>query len=117
MDFSKAIHAHVEWKAKLTAYIEKPDRSLSPAKVGNDHNCELGQWIYGEGQKFARDPEFRLMVSCHERFHKAAASVISRADSGVRVAEETALGAKSEYADASSAVVGSLMRLKKQFAG
>lgn len=112
MDFDHAISAHTQWKARLRSYLTKPDRSLSSSEVGQDNKCDLGKSIAGEGTQYSSLPEFQTVRSEHARFHKAAADIIHKADSGHNVSEETALGAKSEFSSASSAVVSALMALK-----
>jgi len=114
MDFDHAISAHSQWKQELSSYVQKPDRSLDPSVVGSDNRCDLGKWLAGEGKKFARHPEYSAVVSEHARFHKAAGEIVRRANSGEHVAEETALGTKSEFAAASNAVVRSIMALKSK---
>ena len=113
MNFDDAIKAHVEWKMKLKAYLAKPDKSLDPAKVGLDNQCPLGKWLHGEGAKFASNPKFSQLVAEHAKFHKAAAQIIIKADSGASVTQEVALGAKSEFAVVSEKVVSILMECKK----
>ncbi|HXP78931.1 MAG TPA: hypothetical protein VN976_03430 [Verrucomicrobiae bacterium] len=54
------------------------------------------------------------MKSEHTRFHKAAADVVRRADSGQNVSEEVVLGGKSEFLSASAAVVRSIVALKSK---
>jgi hypothetical protein len=112
MEFDQAIAAHAAWKSKLAKYLKNPDHSLEPSKVAADDQCELGKWIAGEGRKFTKLPEFATVKSDHARFHKVAADIVQRANSGQQVAEEVALGAKSEFATASSSVVRSIMALK-----
>jgi hypothetical protein len=112
MNFDQAISAHSHWKSKLSAYIKKPDRSLSASEVMLDNKCDLGQWIHGEGAKFATLPEFQSLRSEHARFHKAAAEVIRKADSGKDVSEEVSIGAKSEFSSATAAVVNAIVALK-----
>jgi len=112
MDFDQAIAAHSAWKGKLSKYLQNPDRSLQPTEIAVDDRCDLGKWIAGEGKKFAKLPEYAAVKSDHTRFHKVAASIVQRANAGEKVAEEVALGAKSEFAVASSAVVRSIMSLK-----
>lgn len=112
MNFQDAITAHTQWKMKLTSYIAKPDHSLNASEVGKDNKCQLGQWLYGEGHKYSSLPEFSTLVSDHTRFHKAASEIIKKADAGQRVTEEIALGARSEFASASAAVVKSLIAMK-----
>ncbi|MFY9910022.1 MAG: CZB domain-containing protein [Candidatus Sulfotelmatobacter sp.] len=112
MNFDEAIKSHSDWKMKLTTYIKHPDHSLKSAEVAVDNKCALGQWMNGEGKKFASLPEFSKLKTEHQRFHKAAAAVIAKADSGQDQSEEVCLGAKSEYAAASSAVVSGIMVMK-----
>lgn len=116
MDFQQAIKAHVDSKMKLSSYIAKPDKSLNAGAVSGDGNCDLGKWLKGDGAKYAKDPEFAKLIVDHAHFHKAAGEIIRKADSGARVSEEVALGSKSEYASASSAVVNALMKLKMKLA-
>jgi methyl-accepting chemotaxis protein len=117
MDFDQSIEAHVRWKSKLTAYLKHPDHSLDPAATAQDSACDLGKWLHGEGRRFAQTSEFTRLVSDHARFHRAAGDVIRRADSGQQVSEDLALGGRSEFAQASGAVVASLMQAKTVFAG
>lgn len=112
MNFDQAIAAHSSWKQKLRAYLNKPDRSLNPTEIAHDNTCELGKWIAGEGAKHAGMAEFQSLRSEHSRFHKAAAEVVRQADGGQNVVEDVALGGKSEFANASSAVVSAIMALR-----
>ncbi len=113
MNFDQAISCHVQWKSKLAAYVAKPDHSLNASEIEHEDRCDLGKWIRGEGQKYARLPEFTKLAADHTHFHAAAADVVRKADAGQHASEEIALGAKSDYAAASNAVVTSLMRMKK----
>jgi methyl-accepting chemotaxis protein len=114
VNFDEAIVAHTNWKMKLTSYISKPDHSLKASVVGSPHDCALGKWIDSEGKKYSTAPEFTALVSGHANFHKAAAAIITKADAGQKVTEEIALGAHSEYASASTAVVKSIMAMKSK---
>lgn len=114
MDFDAAITAHSAWKKKLSAYIQKPDHSLQISEIAVDNKCELGRWIAGEGAKFSSLPEYAKLKSEHIRFHKAAADVVRRADSGGNVSAEVALGAKSEYTAASTGVEQAIMAIKSK---
>jgi methyl-accepting chemotaxis protein len=114
MNFDQAITCHVAWKQKLSRYIAKPDQTLKSTEIASDHNCDLGKWIYGEGARFSNLPEFASLKSEHAHFHAAAASVVARADRGQQVSEELALGARSDFAQASNSVVSSLMALKRK---
>jgi hypothetical protein len=99
---------------KLAAYLKAPDRSLNAAEIGQDNKCELGRWIEANRAAHSALPEFATLKKEHTRFHRAAGDVVRRADAGERVTEEVALGAKSEYASASGAVVSALMAISKK---
>ena len=116
MDFDGAIKAHSEWKMKLSSYIRNPDKSLKSSEVCLDNKCALGQWIYGEGAKFSHLAEFATLKAEHAKFHKAAGEIITKADSGKNVTEEVALGAKSPFVEASTAVITAIMTIKKKAA-
>jgi hypothetical protein len=112
MNFDDCIKAHSNWKLKLAAYIAKPDGSLKSSVVGNDHGCDLGKWIDGEGTRFAQVPEFTRMKEAHVRFHSAAGDIIRKADGGQKVTEEIALGGHSPYASASTEVISAILAMK-----
>ena len=112
MNFDDAIAAHSQWKRKLRAYLAKPDRSLKASDAAANDKCELGKWLAGEGRKYSMMPEFAKLVAEHTRFHKAAAGVITRADGGQDTSGEIALGANSEFGQASTNVVLALVEMK-----
>jgi methyl-accepting chemotaxis protein len=112
MNFDKAISDHAHWKIKLSNYLKNPDHSLQSAEIALDDHCDLGKWIAGEGKQFASLPEYATLKSDHSRFHKVAADIVRRADSGQSVSEEVAIGGKSEFNTVSSAIVRSLVALR-----
>lgn len=114
MDFDEAIKAHSAWKMKLSTYLKKPDGSLKASDIQVDNKCALGQWIHGEGAKYSSLAEFATLKAEHARFHKAAAQVVQKADSGQDTSEETSLGSKSEFAQASSSVVSAIMAIRRK---
>jgi methyl-accepting chemotaxis protein len=116
MNFDRAVEAHAKWKQKLAAYIAKPDRSLNADETGRDDGCELGQWLHGKGRRFSDRPEFAQLIRDHADFHAAAGEIIRGADAGRITGQEIALGGRSRYAQVSTAVVGSLMKIKAALA-
>ena len=112
MNLDDAVKSHTMWKMRLAAYLNHPDNSLNGSQLSSPNNCDLGKWLAGEGKKHANIPEFVTLVSSHARFHKAAGEVVKKANAGQNVAEEIALGAKSEFAAASGEVVKAMMAIK-----
>lgn len=114
MDFEGAVAAHAQWKIKLRGYLAKPDKSLNPNDIELDNRCALGQWIHGEGGRFASDPDFQELRKEHAKFHHAAAGLIRRADQGEKVMDEAALGAKSPFSQLSQRLVHLIMMMKQK---
>ena len=112
MDFDGAVAAHSAWKAKLSAYLRNPDKSLNARSIGMDDQCALGQWLQGEGRKYSSDPEFSELKKEYVNFHLAASNLVKRADLGENVSEEATLGANSPYAKLSSRVVQLMVKQK-----
>lgn len=114
MNFDQAIAAHAGWKNKLAKYLKNPDHSLKAAEIALDDHCELGKWIAGEGKQFSNLPEYATLKSDHTRFHKVAADIVQRANAGQKVEEEVAIGGKSAFVSASSAVVQAIIAIRSK---
>lgn len=112
MDFEQARQAHFAWKRKLSEYIRRPDGSLKAEDIACDDQCTLGKWIHGEGSRFASIGEFTELKLVHANFHKMAAEIVTKADSGISVSEEVALGVQSAYNKISTQVSVALMKVE-----
>jgi hypothetical protein len=112
MDFNEAVKAHSQWKFKLARYISNPDGSLKVSGIEPDNKCELGTWVHASGVKYAAHPEFQELKAEHAKFHKCAASIVSRADKGEKLEDELNLGGTSEYSVQSAAVIKLIMKMK-----
>ncbi len=51
-------------------------------QTGLDTRCTLGQWIYGEGARFAACEEYLRVKEKHALFHKIAAAIVQKCDAG-----------------------------------
>ncbi len=114
MNFDEAVKAHSAWKMKLSAYLRNPDKSLKADEVSQDNKCDLGKWIHGEAGQYSQLPEYSALKAEHANFHKAAADVIRKADSGQSTTEDTQLGGNSPFAKASSSVVAAIMAIRRK---
>ncbi|MDP3936136.1 MAG: CZB domain-containing protein [Alphaproteobacteria bacterium] len=114
MNFDEAIRAHAEWKMKLSNYLRHPDSSIDPVKLGLDNVCALGQWLHGEGKKYASLPEYERLVKEHAGFHKAASDIVKSKNAGKDINDSIALGAQSPFSQYSLTVVTLLMALKSK---
>ena len=114
MNFDEAIRAHAAWKAKLSTYLRKKDESLKAAEARSDNRCALGQWLYGEGEKYSSTTEYQTLISEHARFPRAAGDVIDKANSGKELNAEPILNFSCEYGIALRNVVKRSMDLKRK---
>ncbi len=76
MELEQAIQAHASWKQKLTVCLDRPGVTPGVAEIRADSRSELGQWLYGEGKKFASLDEYKLLLAQHAKFHRVAARAL-----------------------------------------
>jgi hypothetical protein len=114
MDLDSAIQKHGEWKTKFRAAISKQE-SLDASTISKDNCCELGKWLHGEAKsKFSSLLSYRDCVSKHAAFHLEAGKVASLINVKKYSEAESAIGAGTTYAGASSAVGVAILKLKKE---
>jgi hypothetical protein len=106
MNVADAIKAHAQWKVKLTGYLMNPDHSIRAEEVALDNRCELGKWIHGEGAKLGA--EIADLKTTHAAFHRAAAAVVRKIDSGQERDQNKLTGFSSEFGALSLKIVNQL---------
>ena len=111
MKIEDAIMAHARWKTRLTGYLGNPDGSISIQDLGADNRCELGKWIHGEAAQAVPPADLAPLKAAHAKFHRAAAEVVRKVDSGTADGSDALIGFKSEFGSASLAVVNLLKAL------
>lgn len=106
-DFKSAKQAHIDWKMKLTNYLQNPDGSLDHKKVCLDNECSLGKWIYGDGLGY-RDfnPNvFDSLKESHTEFHIVAGKIIEYINQQKIKDAERLLSPTGKYIQASEKTV------------
>ena len=93
-DFDHAASAHVNWKHRLYAFMNGEGEPIDADALASDRQCALGQWIYGEGARFERRPEYESLRSGHAGFHRCAGQVVAlknagRADAAMQLLQTT----------------------------
>lgn len=113
-DFNAAISAHIDWKMKLSKYLQNPDGSLEHSKVCLDNACMLGKWIYGDGLKHREgNPSlFDSVKLSHAEFHKTAGEVIRLINSGDSNKAERMLSPAGPYMTISEKTVELIQKLR-----
>lgn len=111
MNFDDAIRAHVDWKLRIRMFLADQGEPLSSDVAARDNVCKLGQWLHGEGAKYAADPSYPELKEAHARFHKAAAEVLRVAERGDKRGAEARLEG-ADYTKSSSAVVAAILKIR-----
>lgn len=111
MNTQEAILAHARWKTLLATYLSCPNGSINANNLQADDKCDLGHWIHHEGKAFAALPEYTALLSSHAKFHRAAADIVRKADTGRAVNADAELGMSSPFGVASLAVVSAIKTL------
>ena len=74
----------------------------------------LGQWLAGEGSKFACLPEFASLLASHARFHQAASDIMSKAGFGQPGTHDIDPLAECDFIEASNEIVRALVAILKK---
>lgn len=115
-NFQSAKKAHIDWKMKLTNYLQNPDGSLDHKAVCVDNACALGKWIYGEGEKF-RDEKpslFDDLKNSHSEFHKIAGIIIESINKNNKSVAEKLLSPTGPYIEISDRTVKLIEQLESE---
>lgn len=112
LDVMEAIQAHLRWKKRLGDYIAgTSSEQLDAEAVSADHNCTLGQWIHGVGERTHGNSEIFLRLrNTHAEFHRSAGDIIRAADAGQKE-EASRLLNTGDYPKFSHQVKAELARL------
>ena len=112
MDLTKAIEAHVQWKTKFRAAIQKQE-TMDAATIGKDDCCELGKWLHGnETQKHRALASYKDAVTMHASFHKTAGQIATAINAKKFADAEKMIAIGTDFASLSAAVGVALTRLK-----
>jgi len=116
MDLNIAIQKHAEWKTKFRSAMMKHEQ-MDVATISKDNCCDLGKWLHGEANdQFGQLASHAECIKKHAEFHVEAGKVALAINSKNYTQAEAMLNTGSTYANASSAVGGAIMRLKKEMA-
>lgn len=114
MDLNQALSKHSEWKTKFRSAIGKQE-SLDDATISRDNCCEMGKWLHGDAKtQYGRLQSLADCVSRHAEFHIEAGRVARSINARKYAEAEAMLAVGTRYANASSALGTSVIRLKKE---
>jgi hypothetical protein len=115
IEIETAIAAHQMWSKRLRHIVDgiSPSR-VTPAFVGSYTTCLLGEWLYGEGEKYGSTLEYTELIKIHQRFHEVAAEIVTLHLAGNNTAARQLL--EGNFETLSNEVVYFLHRLRDEAA-
>lgn len=114
-DFNSAKKAHIDWKMKLTKYLEKPDGSIDHNIVCRDNACVLGKWIHGDDSVAYRNIApalFDSLRDSHADFHKCAGDVVLLINQNNSKGAEKLLSSDGKYISISDRTVSLIEEMR-----
>jgi len=84
LDLSAAKSAHLNWKARLRAFLDGK-ATLTEAEAVSHQHCAFGKWYYGEGmQRFGHIQELREVEAPHAELHQTIKEIVKLMNAGDR---------------------------------
>ena len=79
LNIEVSIAAHENWLTRLETYVSgHSSEELNPVHIACDDQCDLGKWIYSDGEKYLGEyAAFKDLKATHKLFHFKASSVVS----------------------------------------
>jgi PAS domain S-box-containing protein len=112
LDAEQAIEAHLAWRQKLIAILNKDAELHSVDIIDADDKCELGRWIKKVETAFAANRIFNDMCNAHIELHKCVAQIVMQISQGSASKSDLLVGSGSEFDNLSNKVVSCLKKLK-----
>lgn len=82
VDFAAVRSAHLSWKSRLAIFLGGGN-VMSEKEVVSPRDCELGQWLYGEGlEKYGYLPEMRELARVHAILHDEIRKTVQSKNAG-----------------------------------
>ena len=107
MDFDVLILAHSNWKRRFHEHL-RGKHELDVETVRQVTQCNMGQWLCGEGLRHRDAPEYQDLQRKHVLFHEMAANVLERAATLSDIEALKLVGPDSEFERASRECVAAI---------
>ncbi len=113
MHYWSPFRAHAEWMAELREFIYG-NGDMEPERVARDDQCELGEWLYGEGKRYRHLEEYDNARQIHAALHRHAAHVVILVCIGRRTEAAAHVAPGGKLRKMSAALVKAFSRLNRR---
>jgi hypothetical protein len=88
--------------------------TLEPERVARDDQCELGEWLYGEGMRYRHLEEYDNARKIHATLHRHAAQVVDLVRIGRRTEAAAHVAPGGKLRKMSAALVKAFAQLNRR---
>ncbi len=113
MRYWSPLASHAAWMTQLREYIYGSGH-MDREAVAEDHNCEVGRWLYGDGSKHRELREYQHARDLHAALHCRAATVVHLVKCGRRLEAAADLAPGGELRALSGSLAQAFNRLNKR---
>ena len=107
-----AFDSHQQWKENLRRAVNAKE-SIDTSVIARDDCCDLGQWLYTDGQKLHwGKPEFQSLLLHHKEFHLLTGAVAEVINQKQYALAEAYLSNDTQFAQSSTEVAEAIRRLE-----
>jgi len=108
---------HRQWKDRLIAAVNA-GATIDTSCIGRDDCCDLGKWLYADGQRLHwKKPEFQHLLIHHREFHMLTGAVAEVINDKQFALAQAYLSNDTQLARASQEVEDAICRLESAVAG
>jgi methyl-accepting chemotaxis protein len=111
MDYGEMILVHSRWKTRLNDAI-KGGKPIDVQAAGRDDQCELGQWIHGDGKRYAGNKAYEDLRLKHKRFYASIPPIAAQAGSEPSRALELVNSPTGDFTRSSIEVVNAIAAIR-----
>lgn len=113
MHYWSPFRAHAEWMAELREFIYG-NGTMESEHVARDDQCELGNWLYGEGKRYRHLEEYDNARQIHAALHRHAAQVVDLVRIGRRTEAAAHVAPGGKLRKMSGALVKAFAQLNRR---
>ena len=107
-----AYNLHQQWKENLRHAVQTKE-SIDTSTIGRDDCCDLGKWLYADGQHlYWGRPEFQSLLLHHKEFHLLTGAVAEVINQKQYALAEAYLSNDTQFAQSSNEVAEAIRRLE-----
>jgi methyl-accepting chemotaxis protein len=108
-----AYSLHQQWKENLRRAVQTKE-SIDTSTIGRDDCCDLGKWLYADGQHlYWGRPEFQSLLLHHKEFHLLAGAVAEVINNQQYELAAAYLSQDTQLAQSSEEVATAIRRLEE----